>query len=290
MTAVPPWGEPPAPWPTGEVVRFATVNGYALAYVEAGERLPALVLVHGSLSDARSFQAQVAPLSAHARVVAASLRHCHPERWDGRGDDFSVEQHAADVAALVDALALGPVHLLGHSRGGAVVLQAALRHPEVVRSLVLADPGGLEALLPPTPEGEAMARQTAEMFARLEGNLSAGDDVAAARRFVEDLDGPGAWERRTPAVRRAMLDNIRTGPACARRPTFDPDDLASLAVPILPITGERSPARYASMLARLREINARAAPVVTIAGAAHAMHREQPEAFNAAVAAFIAAH
>ena len=258
-----------------------------LAYVEAGTRLPACLLIHGSLGDYRSFEPQMAPLAAHMRTIAVSLRHCWPARWDGRGDDFTVERHADDLAAFVDAMKLGPVHVVGHSRGGAVALQLALVHPRSVRSLVLADPGGLEALLPDTPEGRAMAAQTQAMFARLRENLARGDEVAAARQFVDDLNGPGAWERRTPEQRRMPLDNIRTGPACAQRPSFTSAQIASLGVPVLPVTGEQSPSRYRAAFDAMRALNARVAPTVTIEGAAHAMHRERPAAFNDAVVAFV---
>lgn len=262
------------------------VDGHTLAYVEAGARLPALLLVHGSLGDYRSFQSQMAPLAAHARTIAVSLRHCWPERWDGQGGGFTVERHADDLAALVDAMKLGPTHVVGHSRGGAVAMQLALAHPRCVRSLVLADPGGLEALLPDTPDGRRMAAQTQAMFARLRENLARGDEVAAARAFVEDLNGPGAWERRTPEQRQMLLDNIRTGPACAQRPSFTPAQIASLAVPILPVTGAHSPPRYRAMFDAMRRLNPRVEPTLTIEGAAHAMHRERPAAFNDAVVAF----
>lgn len=275
-------------WPTGERTRFCEVHGYRLAYVEAGTSRPALLLVHGSMSDYRSFQAQVAPLSVHARTIAVSLRHSYPERWDGRGDDFSVERHADDLGEFIVAQRLGPVHLLGHSRGGAVALELALRRPACIRTLLLADPGGLEALLPDTPEGRAMARQTLEMFARLRANLAAKDEETAAREFVEDLNGPGAWERRSAEQRQVLLDNLRTGPACAQRPAFTPAQVASLAVPILAITGSGSPARYRLIFEAMRRLNPNVSSLVTIDGAGHAMHRDRPAEFNAAVAAFLA--
>ena len=267
--------------------RHHDVDGYRLAYVEAGTRLPALLLVHGSINDYRAFQAQMAPLSAHARTLAVSLRHSWPERWDGRGDDFTVARHADDLAAFVAAQGAGPMHVLGHSRGGAVALDLALRHRGQVRSLILADPGGLEGLLPDTPVGRAMARQTQAMFARLRDNLARHGEEAAARGFVDDLNGPGAWERRTPEQRRVLLDNIRTGPACAERPSFTPAQVASLAVPILPLTGARSPPRYRAIFDAMRALNDRVRPTVVIDDAAHAMHRDNPAAFNDAVAAFI---
>jgi pimeloyl-ACP methyl ester carboxylesterase len=272
------------------VHRFCNVNGYPLAYVEAGTRTPALLLVHGSMNDYRSFEQQMAPLSAQARTIAVSLRHAYPERWDGAGDDFTVEQHAADLGAFVAAQAQGPMHVLGHSRGGAVALQLALTQPEAVRTLILADPGGLEALLPPSPEGESMARQSSEMFARLRDNLAAGDEATALERFVEELSGPGAWARRTPEQRQVMLDNVRTGPACAQRPSFSAGQVASLAMPILPVTGSGSPARYRLMLEAMRGLNGAVAPIVTIDRAAHGMHRENAPAFNAAVRDFVAMH
>ena len=285
-----PWGAPIPAWPTGERTQFATVDGYPFAYVEAGARLPALVLVHGSMSDLRAFQLQVPALARTARTFSLSLRHFFPERWDGRGEDFSVEQHAEDVAAFVEARGLNAVHLLGHSRGGAVALQMALRHPRLVRSLILSDPGGLEALLPPSAEGEAMARQSAEMFSRLRDNLAGGNALAAVQRFVEDLNGPGAWERRTPVQRQMMLDNVTTGPACAQRPAFTPAEIGSLAMPILAMTGASSPARYRLMLDAMRALNRNVEDIVTLQGAAHSMHRDAPDAFNAAVRAFVEAH
>ncbi len=277
------------PRPGSAEVRFRTVNGYPLAYVEAGEGVPPLLLVHGSINDYRSFREQMGPLSACARTIAVSLRHAYPEPWDGRGDDFTVEQHAADLAAFIAAQGQGPMHVLGHSRGGAVALQLALASPQAVRTLVLADPGGLESLLPPSADGEAMARQSGEMFERLRDNLAKGDVVAALERFVEDLNGPGAWARRTPEQRQLMLDNVRTGPACAQRPAFTRGQIESLALPILPVTGALSPPRYRLMLDAMRALNPSVRPVVTIAGAAHAMHRENAPAFNAAVRDFIAA-
>jgi len=180
--------------------------------------------------------------------------------------------------------------VLGHSRGGAVALSLALRHTQHVRTLLLADPGGLDSLLPETPEGRAMAAQTAAMFARLRERLATGDAIGAARGFVEELNGPGAWERRTDAQRQIMLDNIATGPACAQRPQFTADDIGSLAMPVLAITGSASPPRYRAMCDALRTHNARVLPTVVIEGGDHAMHRASPAAFNAAVATFVDAH
>lgn len=273
-----------------EGIRFIDVNGYRLAYVEEGTSLPALLLIHGSMSDYRSWLNQLDAFSARYRTIAVSLRHCYPERWDGVGDDFSVEQHADDLAAFIVRMNFNAVHVVGHSRGGAVAIQLALQRPDLVRTLILADPGGLEALLPDTPEGRTMAQETLEMFARLRKNLASTDPETAARDFVESLSGPGAWSRRTPEQRQVMLDNIQTGPASAQRPHFTPAQIASITGPILAVTGAASPPRYRTMFETMRSANVGVVPLVTIDGAAHGMQRDNPSAFNAAVLEFLGRH
>ena len=108
-----------------------------MAFVERGTGVP-LVLVHGTLGDCRSWALQMEPFSAHYRTIAVSLRHCWPERWDGEGDGFTVQQHTKDVAAFIAALNAGPVHLMGHSRGGHIAFRVAQDFPGLVRTLVLA--------------------------------------------------------------------------------------------------------------------------------------------------------
>jgi pimeloyl-ACP methyl ester carboxylesterase len=272
--------------PAESLHRF-DVGGYPLAYLEAGSG-PPLLLIHGSLADYRAWAQQLPSFAASYRTMAVSLRHCFPERWDGRGNDFSVPRHAADLAAFIAGRSMGSVHVVGHSRGGAVALALAFAYRELVSSLVLADPGGLEALLPDTDEGEQMAMESAAMFADLREHLGRGDHDGAARAFAEALGGEGAWDRRTPEQKQMLLDNIATGPACAERPRFARVQLASLTVPMLLVTGERSPSRHTLMLAELHKLNSHVADLVTIPNAAHAMNRENPAAFNAAVMSFLA--
>jgi pimeloyl-ACP methyl ester carboxylesterase len=266
---------------------YFDVDGYPLAYQEAGEGA-ALLLVHGSLIDYRAWALQVPAFAAAHRTIAVSLRHCYPERWNGVGGDFTVSRHADDLAAFIAGRKLGPVHLVGHSRGGAVAIALALRNPALVRSLILADPGGLEALLPDTLEGSQMAGESVRMFARLRDDLATGDPWCAARAFVDSLGGAGTWERRTPEQRQMLMDNIGTGPTCAERPRWTREDLAALKGPILLVTGVRSPRRYPLMLAELERCNARVTGCVSIAEAAHAMNRENPAAFNETVLRFLA--
>ena len=278
-----------ADWSTPEGTRRIEVNGYPVTYQETGSGEP-LVLVHGSLNDYRIWYAQVPEFAKKYRVITMSLRHYFPERWDGKGDDFSVSQHADDVAALIKQLGLGKVHLLGHSRGGAVVLMVAKTHPELIRTLVLEDASGMEGLLPDTPESRKMASETKELVGGLRRNLRDGNVEKAAQEFTDGLGGPGTWAKRSQAQRQILLDNMGTGVDSGERGNITCADIAKLDFPVLTLTGERSPKRYAEAFAEAHRCNTAVPAPIVIPNAAHAMNRENPEAFNKVVLEFLSQH
>ena len=127
------------------------VNGYDMAYLEVGRGWrPPLVCVHGTLGDFRTWYAVLGPLSKKHRVIAVSLRHFFPEHWDGVGDDYRMAQHVADVIAFIEQINPKPVDLMGHSRGGHISFRVAQQRPDLLRKMVLAEPGGdFDATLDP---------------------------------------------------------------------------------------------------------------------------------------------
>lgn len=112
------------------------IEGLRIAYERAGEG-PPLLLLQGFVGDARStWRRQIDDLSDDFTVVA----------WDvpgaGRSSDppesFRLPDYADCLAGFVDALDLGPVHMVGLSFGGAVALEFYWRYSATVMSLVLA--------------------------------------------------------------------------------------------------------------------------------------------------------
>jgi esterase len=273
-------------WPLPQGVKSIEVNGYDMAYQEAGSGAP-IILVHGAVTDYRFWSAQVPEFAGKYHVIAVSLRHFYPEIWDGRGDDFSVDQHAADLAAFVEKLNLGKVHLLGHSRGGAVALLVAVKTPELIKSLILSDASGLEMLLPDTPENQKLGAEGRELSAALARNLATGNRELASQVFVDSLIGPGAWSRRTLDQRQMTLDNLGTGLTAEERPTVTCGQVAKFDFPILLLNGDRSPRRYPEMFAAMRRCRSVPRPTL-IPNATHGMNRDNPAAFNAAVLDFLA--
>ena len=116
---------------------YASVNGLEMYYEVHGAGRP-LVLLHGALMTIES-SGELLPSLAETRRVIAVEQQAH-----GRTADidrpFGYEQMADDTAALLRELGIEGADLFGYSMGGAIALQVAIRHPELVRELVLAAP------------------------------------------------------------------------------------------------------------------------------------------------------
>ncbi len=138
---------------------YVSVNGLNMYYETHGTGQP-LVLLHGAFSAiGTSFGGLLPELSRTRQVIALELQaHGHTADIDR---PLSLEGMADDVAAAIKQLGMEQADLLGYSMGAGVALQVVIRHPEVIRKLVLASitytlsgwhPGLLEGLGNMTPE------------------------------------------------------------------------------------------------------------------------------------------
>ena len=140
---------------------YAEVNGLNMYYEIHGTGQP-LVLLHGAYMTIDLMGEIVPALAGSRQVIAVELQgHGHTADIDR---SLSYELMADDIAALIEHLALEKADLFGYSMGGGVALQVAIRHPEVVRKLVVASasytsegmhPGLLEMIPTLTPEAFA---------------------------------------------------------------------------------------------------------------------------------------
>jgi pimeloyl-ACP methyl ester carboxylesterase len=263
------------------------VNGYDMAYLEVGHG-PPLVCVHGSLCDFRIWSAVLGPLTRRHRVIAVSLRHFFPDCWDGNGDTYTIAQHVDDVIAFIEQLDAKPVDLMGHSRGGHISFRVAQRRPDLLRKLILAEPGGeLDATLDPAfkPGPSPLAARiaaSAEVIAR--GDIDGGLQI-----FMDALEGPGAWKRLPATPRQLLRDNATTliGQTRDKRPPFSKADAEAIQTPTLFIGGTNTRGALPKVLHTLAA-NVKGSRTEMIPGTTHPMFEQAPQRYCEIVLEFLA--
>jgi non-heme chloroperoxidase len=273
--------------PPGPIKRVA-VNGTELAYVQQGQG-PPVVLVLGAVGDYRVWAHQVAGLSTRHRVIAYSFRYHHPNAPPGSGAaDYTLPVHAEDLAMLIRSLGLGPTHLVGYSYGGSVAALVGRDHPELVRSLVLAEPP-LYSLLSRHPEAASLLAERTVAMAGVQDALKAGNDAAAIRRFLGFTLAPSGFGSLSAGSQNAMEANARVLPLLLQGipAPFNCEDAGSIKAPTLLVTGERTLRLFTLTIDELE----RCLPNrerVTLPGTSHGLPLEAPAAFNEAVLRFLA--
>lgn len=263
-------------------------NGVRLFYESIGLGEP-LVLVHGSWGDHHNWDLVVPELAKRSQVIAYDRRgHSDSERPETQG---SFAQDADDLAALIKGLGIAPAYVVGNSGGSIIALKCAIRHPEVIRALVLHEPPAVKLL-----EGRG---EFADALAGFEGRikpvaelLSSQQWEPAAKLFANTLAiGPDAWDTTmTPEMRATFIRNA---------PTFwdelhdadgldiDLSGLADFPRPILLTAGTAS----APFFAAVAETIAAAVPAVSyelLDGADHVPHISAPDSYLERVCAFLA--
>jgi pimeloyl-ACP methyl ester carboxylesterase len=263
------------------------VNGYDMAYLDVGAG-PPLVCVHGSLCDFRIWGSVIGPLTTKHRVIAVSLRHFFPDHWDGTGDTYSIAQHVDDMIAFIAQIEPRPVDLMGHSRGGHIAFRVAQQRPDLLRRLILAEPGGeLDATL--DPDFKAGPSPLAARFAASAEKIAAGDIDGGLEYFIDALEGPGAWKR-TPATAKQLLrDNAITllGQVRDQRPPFSKADAESIRTPTLFIGGANTKGTLPKVLHTLAA-HVQGSRTEIIPGATHPMFEQAPQRYCEIVLNFLA--
>ncbi len=242
--------------------------------VGAGAGHPVL-LVHGFGGDLATWALNQEALADGRTVHAFDL----PAHGGTAPSDAQATDELADVTgALLDALGVDRVHLVGHSLGGAVALLAAANRPERIASLTLIAPVGLGPQIDASYVEGFLAAERRKPMKEVLGKLYkdpervSGDMIEAVLRFKR-LDG-------VPEALRAIAAGFsgQNGQALDLRP-----QLAALDVPVLVVWGADDaivPSAHAEGLA---------AKVVLVPEAGHMPQVEDAAAVNRAVAAHIAA-
>jgi branched-chain amino acid transport system permease protein len=120
-----------------------------------------MLLLHGSYASSRWWEPFFAILPTEISAIAPDLRGCGESFKSDSG--YSIEDQAEDIWAFVQALAWTRFDLVAHSSGGAIAMEFALRHREVLRSLILVDTVPAEGIFTPLDTYMVLERMQEDM-------------------------------------------------------------------------------------------------------------------------------
>jgi 3-oxoadipate enol-lactonase len=239
---------------------------------------PDLVLLHGISGSADTFAPQFTQCGDRIRMLA----------WDAPGyarsadpaQPLSMDDYADQVAELIRQRCAAGAHVLGMSWGGVIATRLALRHPELVRSLILGSS---------TVGSGATAAGAAAMRARADELDEVGATEFSARRAPKLLS-PNADQSAINAVATASAASIRpAGYRSAALSMADTDhtaDLSGIDTPTLVLCGDldtvTGPPAGQVLAGGIPD-----AVFVTLRGAGHLANQETPDAFDAWAESFI---
>jgi pimeloyl-ACP methyl ester carboxylesterase len=253
-------------------------NGLTLSYTEQGDRAgPALVLLPGPTDSWRSYQQVLEELPLSIRAIAVSPR--------GHGDSnkpatgYRVEDFAADVVLLLDALRIQRAVLAGHSGSCLVARRVAIEQPERIAGLVL------EASPTTLRDDPGLTEFVASVVSGLEDPL----DSDFARSVIVDTSSGDLGAE----VLDQLTDELVKVPAHVWREMFagllqydDTAELGRITAPALLIWGDADALVEREMQEQLaRRISS--GELVVYPGVGHTPRWEAPSRFAADVAAFV---
>jgi pimeloyl-ACP methyl ester carboxylesterase len=223
-----------------------------------GDGTPA-VLLHGGLCTADTWMMQVEALGAGRRLLLPEQRG-HGRTADV--GDVSYELMAADTIAFIEAIADGPVDLVGWSDGGNIGLHVALRRPDLVRKLVaIGSNFHYEGTIPAFIEGTTDEEEGADMLRDLYQAVSP--------------DGPDHW----PVLKAKLLEMWRTSP------TLTEAELATIDRPVLVLVGDDDAVFLRHTIALYEALPQ--GQLAIVPGTSHLVPIEKPDLVNRLVVDFL---
>jgi len=266
------------------MVRELTIDaaGRPVRYLEAGAGWPVL-LIHGFPLHASMWRPQLERAPPGWRYIAPDLRGFGPRAANAAPAD-SVDDHAADLIALLDALEIDRAAIGGLSMGGYVTFALYRHAPERFSAMILAD----TRATPDTDAGKE-ARQATARLLRERGVGAVVDQLlpkllGRTSRAARELEDP---------VRALALENGPDGIAAAVRALMNrPDstaDLPRIGRPALILAGEEDEITPVGDAEEMHRQIARS-QLVVIPAAGHLSNLESPSVFSRALANFLASN
>jgi pimeloyl-ACP methyl ester carboxylesterase len=262
---------------------FVLVNGLKLHYLDyGGAEKPTLACLHGLSGNAHNFDMLAPHLVGDWHVIAFDVRGRGDSAWGPPGD-YNHQVYVSDLAALLDALAIPRVTLIGTSMGGVISMMFAGGYPGRVERLVLNDIGpevdstGLGRITSYMTTAPSSFAELAEVAQYYRDNYPLLKEVAEAAllEFARWSVQPGPDGRLLWKLDPAIRNIPRSGTAARAIDLWVP--YARIHVPILVVRGANSDILSRATADRMRVVQ-RLTQVVEVPGVGHAPTLTEPAA------------
>ena len=250
--------------------KTAKLDGREVYYEVHGKGARTVVLIHGWTCDHTFWSGQVTALAAKYRVLAVDLPG---HGRSGAADEYPMSLFARAVDAVMRQERVSRATLMGHSMGGAVILEFSRLFPTRLEAVVLVDAGMREA---------ASASGGSQFYERFVGEQG----KAARQKMVEGMFSAAS----TPAVREQVMQVMLAAPESlavgAMKGMFAPEVWRESRsdAPALAVVAKPAQIRRESLAARFPNLTYKDMP-----GTGHFLMMEKPAEFNAIVLEWLAA-
>jgi len=263
---------------------IAKINGVDLNYEVIGRGEKAVVFLHGFTGSTLDWANQASALSPEYRLVAYDQRGHGKSAAPSKAEDYSVPVYTEDVCALLDLLGIKKCCLVGHSLGGFVALDFALKHKDRLAGLVLVDTSSGQFVVDPE---YARLRAKLDELARSQGMEAAFEyDATNNPMRVEVFQRhPGMKEVARRKMMMTSVDGYVIGWAAISNREPVTSRLGEIKVPTLIFWGDEDIAFTEAVHIMREGING--AELVTVKGVGHSPHEEAPAVFNEAILKFL---
>lgn len=279
--------------------RIALPTGLSYHVLEWGADAPGdttVLLVHGFLDLAWTWDEVAARLARRFHVIAPDLRGHGDSDWIGRGGYYHFFDYVADLDGVVGRLARPRLAVVGHSMGGSITSYWTGTRPERVARLALVEGLGPPEISVPVPDRTARwIGDWAEARASSPRVMATRDDAAARLRKNDPLlsadDALRLVDRGTHAVAGGISWkhdplHLTAGPYLYRRDVAE-QFWARIACPVLVVDGAASRLRVPDPETAARMSFLRDARREVVAGAGHAVQRHKPAELAALLDRFV---
>jgi pimeloyl-ACP methyl ester carboxylesterase len=213
-----------------------------------------VVMLHSALSSKLQWYRLMRRMSKDYLTIALDLYGYGQSPFPENKENFTLSDEVSLVESLLEDLTAPdePIHLVGHSHGGAVALRFTYKSPKRIRSLTLFEPVAFHLL----PDVDDALPHVCLMAELIHLKVSEGKPEEAAKHFIDHWSGPGTFDSYPKEFRDILREMIKKLPLDFHALMEEPltlDDYRDITVPVYLMAGRQSPPesrRVAELLAQ----------------------------------------